>query len=249
MRRSMQFGRRNIRSSGRGSGSVEITLPVDLAALEGVACGVELRDGLIPELVLRPDFSFLAAIFGVAWQRLALGLETVDDVGEFSEGDYVLGLFAERGLPGRPCLAYADALTARRAIDDHGADGPDVRMSGLEAFARMFEALATVAGTRLGLAPEMAELLGNQIAYAATDAPLPSLDAFARGALAELSGEIGWCREEPLSEARWRAAQPVVRRLYARIAAWNDDGTQLETARDHWYRARRVEHRSRVMAP
>ncbi len=245
----MQFGRRKIRSSGRGSGSVEITLPVDFAVLEGVACGVELRDGLMPEVVLRPDIAALTEIFEAVWERLRLGFERVDDIGEFFEGDYVLGLFAERGMPGRPSLACADALIARRVINGRDVGDAGMAACGPEAFARMFEAMATVAGARLGLAPAMAAWLGNQVGYAATGAPLPNLDTFARGALAELSGEIDWCQGEPLSKERWRAAQPVLHRLYTSIAAWNDDETQLETAREHWYRARRLENRSRTVAP
>lgn len=240
----MQFGTRNIRSSGRGSGSVEITLPVDLAVLEGVPCGVELRDGLMPEVVLRLEIGVLVDIFEVAWQRLALGFEAVDDIGEFSESDYVLGLFADRGLPGKPCLAYADALAARQEM---ACDGK-ASARALEPFARIFEAMAAVAGARLDLAPALAGLLGNQIAFAATGAPVPNLDAFARSALMEVSGEIGWCRDELLSEDRWRAAQADLECLYTRIAEWNEDDTRFETARDRWYRARRVENHSRATA-
>lgn len=243
----MQFGTRKIRSSGRGSGSVEITLPVDLAVLEGVPCGIELRDGLMPEVVLRLEFGPLTALFEAAWQRLALGFEGVDDIGVFSESDYVLGLFAERGLPGKPCLAYADALVAGQAMERDGTDG-EASMRTLEAFARILEAMAAVAGARLDLTPGLAGLLGNQIAFAATGAPVPNLDAFARSALLEVSGETGWCRGDPLSEDRWRAAQADLKRLYLRIAEWNQDDTRLETARDHWYRARRVENRSRATA-
>ncbi|NQV93752.1 MAG: hypothetical protein HQ482_01230 [Sphingomonadales bacterium] len=247
MKRSMQFHHRNIRSAGRGSGSVEITLPVDLAVLEGVKCGLELRDGLMPVVVLRPDLGFLVTIFEALWQRLALGLEPIGDIGGFSEGDYVLGLFAERGLADRPCLAYADALLARQCPRPKGASGVDLPERALEAYARMIEAMATVAGQRLGLSLTMASLLGNQIAYTATGAPVASVDAFARGALADVSGDVGWCEGEPLGENRWLAARPTLERLYMRLADWSDDGSGLQEARDHWYRARRVETRVQTL--
>lgn len=246
MARSMQFSQRNIRSSGRGSGSVEITLPIDLAVLEAVSCSIELRDGLMPEIVLRPDLTFLLPVFEAVWQRLALGLEPVGDIGSFSEGDYVLGLFAERGFADRPCLSYADAVLAGRYIN---ADEATTSFSGadtLEAFARMFEPMATVAGTRLGLSPATAALLGNQIAFAATAAPVPSLDVFARSSLSDVSGEIGWCKGLPLSETRWRAARPALETLFLRVADWDAEDSDLTKARKHWYRARRLEARLRA---
>lgn len=243
MVRSMQFGQRNIRSSGRGSGSVEITLPIDLAVLEAVSCNIELRDGLMPEIVLRADLSFLLPIFEAVWQRLALGLEPVGDIGSFSEADYVLGLFAQRGFADRPCLSYADALLASRCIDADESNSTIAAADSLEAFARMFEAMATIAGTRLGLSPSISALLGNQIAYAATNAPVASLDVFARSSLSDVSGEIGWCEGQPLSETHWRAARPVLERLFLRVADWDADDSDLTKARNHWYRARRVEAR------
>lgn len=243
MVRSMQFGQRNIRSSGRGSGSVEITLPVDLAVMESVACGIELRDGLMPEIVLRADLSFLLPLFEAVWQRLALGFEPVGDIESFREGDYVLGLFAEHGFSARPCLAYADALLVWRHAT---ADGAGAAPRLLEAFARMFEAMATVAGMRLGLSPAMSALLGNQIAYAATGAPVASLDLFARSSLSDVSGTIGWCEGQPLSEGCWLTVQPVLKRLFLRVAEWDADDSGLTKARDHWYRAHRLETRLRA---
>jgi len=247
MKRSMQFRQRNIRSAGRDSGSVEFTLPVDLAILEGVACGVELRDGLMPEVVLRPDLGFLVPVFEAVWQRLTRGFEPVGDIGEFSESDYVLVLFAERSLTDRPSLSYADALLVQRCSGPRGASGVENRERSLEGFTRIVEAMATVAGKRLGLSSTMAALLANQVAYAATGAPVASLDAFARSSLADASGEIGWCRNEPLSETHWRAAQPILERLYMRVAAWNEDDGDLQKARDHWYRAHRMETRTRAL--
>lgn len=246
MMRSMQFGKRNIRSSGRGSGSVEITLPINLAMLEAVPCSIELRDGLIPEIVLRTDLFFLLPVFETAWQCLASGVEQVGDVGSFSESDYVIGLFAERGFADRPCLAYADALPAWRHRNSGETAARPADPEVLESCARIFEAMATVAGTRLGLSPATAALLGNQIAYAATGAPVPSLDVFTRNALADVSGDIGWCRGQPLAEDRWCAARPVLERLFFRVADCDSEDSDLTTTREHWYRARRLEARLRT---
>ncbi len=239
----MHIGNRNIRSAGRGSGSVEITLPVDLGVLEGVRCHVELRDGLVPEIVLRPDLGFLLGVFEAAWARLAIGLETVGEIGGFSEADYVMGLFPETGLGSRPGLAYADGLLLQRQPRAKRRDGMDGRMRSLEAFARLIEAMATVAGGRLGLSIAMASLFGNQIAYTATGAPVAMIDAFARSSLAEVSSEIGWCHGDPFAEACWLAARPRLARLYERLADWDEGAAGLQKERENWYRARRVEIR------
>ena len=76
----MDFGKRNIRSAGRSSGSVEITLPVELAILEGIACRLSLRDGLVPEIVLQPDLLVVMPVFEKLWSLLRLGLEETGEI-------------------------------------------------------------------------------------------------------------------------------------------------------------------------
>lgn len=241
MRRSMQFGYRKVRSAGRRSGSVEFTLPVDLAILEGVPCRIELRDGLMPEVVLQPVLDHLRAIFETVWERQALGLARIGEIGEFSEADYVVGLFPERSPIGRPTLTYADALLVQRNLASGEPVEPDGRARSLEAFARLLEPMATVAGQRLGLSMTTATLFGNQVAYTATGAPLPTIDTFARSSLADRSTEIGWCTSKPLAEPVWLAARHRLQRLYERLADWDADAGSFEQQREHWYRARRME--------
>lgn len=237
----MHFGRRNVRSAGRGSGSVEITLPVELAVLEGATCRFELRDGLAPEIVLLPDLRFLVPIFETVWARLGLGLELVGEIGEFSEGDYVLGLFPSAGAMGRPGLAYADALLVERDLRPGDRTAIEERIRALEAFARVIESMATVAGARLGLSTAIAALFGNQIAFVVTGAPIGAVDAFARSSLSDVSAEVGWCRSNPLGEASWVSAQTRLAGVYDRFAAWDGDPATMAKERELWYRARRFE--------
>lgn len=243
MRRSIHFGNRNVRSAGRGSGSVEMTLPVELAVLEGVTCRIELRDGLAPEIVLQLDLRFLMPLLEAIWDRLGSGLETVGEIGGFSEGDYVLGLFPAAGLIGRPGLAYAEALLVERDLRPGEPATAERRIAALEALARVIESMATVAGTRLGLSIETAGLFGNQIAYVVTGAPIGAVDAFARSFLSDVSPDVGWCRSDPLAEASWRSARSGVAGVYDRFAAWDGDPGALARARESWYRARRFETR------
>lgn len=245
----MQFGKRNIRSAGRSSGSVEITLPVDLAVLEGIPCQIVLHDGLTPEIVLHPDLRGVMSIFETLWDRLALSLEGTGTVGDFSEADYALALFPTAKWGVRPPLAYADGLTIRRRVTDQG----DIDARALECFARILESTAAVAGCRLGLADELAALFGNQVADLLSGGAIDRRDAFVRGFAAQLNDTPraqGALRKRLLDEAHWRHVQRDLAQLFDHFATWTDSPEALAKAREHWYRARRFEaHISTHMQP
>ncbi|MFI5016033.1 MAG: hypothetical protein ACHQAY_27170 [Hyphomicrobiales bacterium] len=236
----MQFGKRNIRSSGRNSGSIEITLPVKLAVLEGVPCQVGLRDGLIPEIVLQPDLCGIVPVFEALWERLGLGLENVGAIGDFSEADYALGLFPTAKWGVRPSLAYADGLLICRSREETVA----IEWHALEAAARLVESMAAVAGRRLSLSDELAALFGNQVAYLLSGGAIGARDAFMRGFASQATTPpfaADGSRANLLGVALWRDAQPELARLYDQFASWDDEPETLTKAREHWYRARRFE--------
>lgn len=249
MKRSRILGTRSVRSAGRSSGSIEITLPVCLVDLQGVSCRVELHDGLAPEVVLRPDVGFLLPVFDAAWELMSQALKTVGEIGEFWEGDYVLGFFPEAGLSGRPGLAYADALVVQRDLRPGTHLGTDERDRALEAFGRMIESMAAVAGVRLGLSSESAPLFGSQLAYAATGATIGAVDAFTRGLLLDVSADAGWCRENPWAEEHWLAAQTGLQNLHDRCMAWDKEPDLVAKQRQLWYQARRLETRAQPAQP
>ena len=238
----MQFGKRNIRSAGRSSGSVEITLPVDLGILEGVGCHLGLRDGLMPEIVLRPDLRGVVTVFETCWDRLGLGLEEVGAIGDFSEADYVLGLFPAAKWSFSPPLAYADGLIIGRSLAGEGA----ADQSALEAFARLVESMAEVAGRRLALADDLAAVFGNQVADLLSGGAIDRRDAFMRGLASDTVGALHAAergRMNPLGPESWRNAQGELGRLYDQFASWTGEPQALAKAREHWYRARRFEAR------
>jgi len=238
----MQLAKRNIRSSGRNSGSIEITLPVELAVLEGVPCQVGLRDGLLPEIVLQPDLCDIVPVFETLWDRLGLGLENVGAIGDFAEADYALGLFPEAKWAVRPSLAYADGLLIRRSCEVE----LDVGSRALEAFARLVESMMAVAGGRLGLSDGLAVLFGNQVAYLLSGGAITARDAFMGGFASHAIASpfaAGGSRAKLLSAAPWRDAQPELARLYDQFATWDDEPESLAKTREHWYRARRFEAR------
>ena len=237
------LGDRIIRSAGRNSGSIEITLPVRLMVLQGVMCRIELRDGIAVEVVLHPDFNALLPVFDAAWSLLAQSLKTVDDIGEFWEGDYVLGLFPETQQSDRPILAYADALAVQCSYNGDDQGKPGTIRPVLEAFSRIIESLATVVGLRLGLSAQTAAMFGNQLAFAASGAATGIIDAFARGSILDASAEVGWCRDRPWAEETWITAQPRIESILDRCVAWDKEPGLFAAQRQLWYQARRLETR------
>lgn len=246
MRRSRILGDRSIRSAGRSSGSVEITLPVCLMDLQGVTCRVELRDGLSPEVVLKPEMGGLLPVFEATWDLLSLALKTIGEICEFWEGDYVLGLFPESGFSGRPGLAYADALIVQRELPRGARIEAAGKDRAFEAFARMIEGMATVAGGRLGLLAENAPSFGNHLAYAVTGVTTGAVDPFARGLLMDDPSHVEWSRDDDVwAEQHWIAAQTRLENLYDRCKAWDREPDLYTKQRQLWYRARRFEARVR----
>lgn len=120
----MYLGIRRIRSAGRTSGSIEITLPTDLQFLEGVECRLMVRDGSCPEIVLQPDLSAAQSLFHTLWQKLRLGLGEIDELGDFSPADFTLALFPPHHWQERPPLACADALAVIHQTSPHSPQPP-----------------------------------------------------------------------------------------------------------------------------
>ncbi|WP_245541058.1 hypothetical protein [Octadecabacter antarcticus] len=212
--------------------------------LQGVMCRVELRDGIAAEVVLHPDFSPLLLIFDRVWSLLKQSLKTVDDIGEFWEGDYVLGLFPEMSQSGRPILAYADALALKDSLSDFGKVKTVEITHVLEPLARIIESMAAVGAIRLGLSTQTAAMFGKQLAYVASGVATGTIDAFARGSLLDASGEIGWCRDQPWADETWIAAQPSIENIHDRCLVWDKKPGLLAKQRQLWYQARRFETRA-----
>lgn len=236
----MHFGKRNIRSAGRSSGSIEVTLPVELAVLEGVACRLYLRDGLAPEIVLQPDLQAIMPVFEKLWDLLRLGLEGIDEIGDFAEADYGFGLFRASKLGTMPSLAYTDALLIHRSLGTAAEATP----YALEAFARIVESMAAVAGSRLGLSNEFIASFGNQVATLVSGETIGARDAFAHSLALQFSGtphDTGWCRNAPLSTDNWRRVQSALMGAYDQFKSWDNDPAAFAKERELWYRARRFE--------
>ncbi|WP_085933342.1 hypothetical protein [Enhydrobacter aerosaccus] len=222
-----------------------MTLPVELAVLEGIPCRLHLRDGFALEIVLEPDLRGVMSVFEKVWALLRIGLEEVEEIGDFAEADFGFGLFRSAKFGSLPSLAYADALLVRRDLED----GVHVTPQALEAFAYLLESMAVVAGNRLGLTSERAATFGNRVAYLVSGEAIGGRDPFAR-AVFPIGGlesrEPGWCRGKPLDAEDWRRASPHLAEVYEQFRAWERDPTLFAKERQHWYRARQFESQLRT---
>jgi hypothetical protein len=235
----MYLGTRRIRSAGRTSGSIEITLPAQLQILEGTACRLMVRDGPRPEIVLQTDLSAAQALFQELWQKLRLGLKEMDDLGDFSPADFTLALFPPRHWQERPPLAYADALAVLRQRGEHAP-----RDGSPEAIVRLLAFLAVAAAHRLGLNGSLALAFGDAVAYLITGTPAGLGTDFERGMAHRLfwgNGRSPQPLGSPFNDQIWQRAQAGFRRLYEQFRTWQENPEVHADAQRKWYRALMVE--------
>jgi hypothetical protein len=233
----MYLGTRRIRSAGRTSGSIEITLPAQLQVLEGVKCRLMVRDGSRPEIVLQLDLSAAQTLFDTLWQKLRLGLGEIDEIGDFSPADFTLALFPPRHWQERPPLAYADALAVLRRRSGQEDREP-------EALTHLLAFLSVAASYRLGLNGSLALAFGDAVAYLVAGTPAGLGTDFERGMAHRTFWGEGRAQQSlgsPFDDQTWQQAQSGLRRVYDQFRAWQDDPATHAAAREKWYRALTVE--------
>ncbi len=239
----MYLGIRRIRSAGRNSGSIEITLPALMQVLEGVSCRLTMRDGLRPEIVLQPDLSLAHELFQELWQKLRLGLNDIGEVTDFSLSDFSLIFFPSPQLQERPPLAYADALLIQQKRSRASLSANQTFQGEEEALARVLACLATTAGIQLGLFGKFAAAFGDAVAYLFTGAASNLGTEFERG----MAHRIFWgegrqqTSGSPFAEQTWLNACQPLRQVFEQFHTWQTTPTDCALARDQWYRALSVE--------
>lgn len=233
----MNLGMCRIRSAGRTSGSIEVTLPPSLQPFTGLGCRVVVRDGLQPEIVLQPDLAGAKALLETLWQKLAFALGARELVDDFTPSAFTLTLLAprhwQRGLP----LAYADALSLMRRGEERTVDDT-------EALARVLSVLAAAIGRALGLQQALALGFGDAVAYAITQTSAGFGTEFERSMAAGLSRQARPDRAplvSPLEDEFWLEWEPALRRVYEQFLAWQTNPDQHDAARQQWYRAEQCE--------
>jgi hypothetical protein len=233
----MYLGMGKIRSAGRTSGSIEITLPPALQVFIGLGCRVVVRDGLQPEIVLQPDLESARALLNKLWQKLSLALGGSNTVDDFIASAFMLTLLSPRqSLRGLP-LAYADAFSLTRSSEEH-------RASDVEALARILSVLAAAIGRGLGLQQAFVLGFGDAVAYVITQASAGFGTDFERSMAAGLCRQAQLDRPasvSPLDDEFWLECEPALRRIYAQFLAWQNNPDQYDRARQQWYRAHQCE--------
>jgi hypothetical protein len=239
----MYLGTRKIRSAGRNSGSVEITLPSTIHILEGIECRIALRDGSRPEIILQPDLSIAQNLFLELWKNLQLSLKLIADIPDFNWSNFTFTFIPTTQLNGNPQLAYSDALIVqqKRGIISKSIsekiEGED------EALARIITCLAAKAGLHLQLSDNIAFAFGDAVAYLMTGVFSYSGADFERG----MAHRVFWGNEEreslgsPFEENSWLKAQTPLRRVFEQFLSWQIKPSDRVLAREQWYRALSIE--------
>lgn len=217
----MDLGTRHIRSSGRGSGSVEMTLPSRLRALAGFPCRVSLRDGPRPEIVLEPDLADARDAFARVWPRLAAAI------------------LAGRAGSVAMSLPLADLRIVMHPDGCAAAETPmlawfDGRMLAAapphppEAICRSIAGLSFILAEPAGIGPALAALFAAACGFAVSGSRLPRLDPDAAGiiiaALSDIGRQPGWPlvhAPDAFSVAFWQEAAPMLTRVYELFLDWS----------------------------
>ena len=237
------IGIRRVRSAGRASGSIEITLPPELAALEGMDCRIVLRDGARPEIVLEPDLAPAVAIFTRAWTRLRMLLRLAGDIGEFPAQECELALLPGQRQNGRPLLIYSHAwqvsLLGQRIAEAAQAAVPLAERRA--ALTGLIAPLATVAGHRLGLVGPMAAAFGAALASLAAPAdqrPIGDREVFessaARRIWSEACGQDALPLDALIPQCQDDPSQQALKRIVSQFRAWQEHPDGHALARAQW---------------
>jgi hypothetical protein len=143
----MDLGVRQIRTAGKGSGSIELTLPSELRDLVGVPCKVTLRDGSRPDIVLRPDLQRVHDALDQLWRKMVQILLPGEPI-PFPTTVFTFGLQPRSGGEG-PYLCWRDGL-ALAGVEPYDAN----------AVSRTLSAFAQAMAEDIGIAPTLASGFG-----------------------------------------------------------------------------------------
>ena len=233
----MYLGMCKIRSAGRTSGSIEITLPPALQTFTGLGCRVVVRDGLHPEIVLQPDFTDAWSYLEALWDKLSLALGSNESIGNFAPNTFMLTLLpprhSQRGLP----LAYSDLVTLTRS----GENRPEGES---EALARVLSVLAAAIAGELGLEQALALGFGDAVAYVITQVSAGFGTDFERSMAASLSRQANFRLRpsaSPFDDEFWLECEPALRRIHEQFRAWQGTPERYQAARRQWYRSLQCE--------
>lgn len=223
---------RKVRSAGRSSGSVEITLPPEVQELEGIECRLVLRDGARPEIVIQPDISIASMVFAEQWEKLRKAFALVADIGPFRLADFDVSFLPPRHWSERPPLSYRDALALHRARQTAAELDP----SGL---SYVITFLSVGAAYRLGLQDRYALVFGVIVGYLVSGICAGNSTDFEQDVALQLLADA----QEPdapslgalFNTVHWEDAREGFQRIFVQVNAWQHDPALYEENRRQWW--------------
>lgn len=234
--------KRKVRSAGRSSGSIEITLPPAMHALEGIECRLTLRDGARPEIVIQPDVTIAQVVFEELWDRLRVAFQQIGDIGSFLLSDFNVSFLPSRHWHNRPPLSYRDALTIYRSNQEKFQAN-----SHQNGFSHVITFLTVGAGYRLGLEGRYALAFGVIVGYLISGMSVAHGMDFEQDLALRLFNGHHDHDEQSVEHARlsslfssgqWEAeeAQEGFKHIYDQVRGWQDEPASYEAARNRWWK-------------
>jgi hypothetical protein len=241
----MDLGTRQIRTAGRGSGSVELTLPGALRQFVGLRCRITLHDGARPDIVLRPDLSPALREFAAIWHALhgVFTAEAWQEDGPFPADSFDFSLLPKPGAPGAPVLCWQDGLAL--AMPPDPGPGPA---------GRSIAACATQLAAELGIAPGLGIAFGAACGFLAAGdmlfAAWQEPSDIVSSVLAARRGEapVPWQPGEALRAAAnrpcaalWDDIAPGLAFCASLFAGWSAPESRYPDLRAAWRRGHAIE--------
>jgi hypothetical protein len=245
----MDLGVRQIRSAGRGSGSIELTLPAELRDLVGLQCRIMLRDGSRPDIVLQPDLRCAHQAFADLWHTMATALLHTDvDAPPLPLGAFSFGLQPRPGTGEMPFLSWRDGV----ALSAGAPHDPGVIARTVAAFA---QAMATFLDIDASLAAGFGAASGYLVAgvpatpdgQEACDLAAAALRlAHRRSSTGKTmflppSAAVDACASGVLSVAFWCHAAPLLTAATDLFLDWTSNPSGHAALRAAWRRGRAIE--------
>ncbi len=246
---------RQIRTAGKGSGSVELTLPGALRGLVGLPCRILLHDGEQPDIVLQPALSAARAAFAAVFQGCALAL--LDEPGPpFDAAAFRFGLLAPPLLVpgGAGPVAAAPALSWQDGLALAAAGEPGAPPAAAAAAGRVVAACAEALAAELGIMPALAPRFGAVCGFlAAGRVVVAAWQEACDIAAARLADQPAWqpglaAGLDPCGTAFWSQLSPGLLAAADLFAALSQDDAAYPDLQAAWRRGHALET-SREMNP
>ena len=246
----MDLGVRQIRTSGKGSGSIELTLPTDLRDLVGLPCRIILRDGSRPDIILQPDLRRAHQAFSEIWQTMATALVHGDaEIPTLPLPAFGFGLHPRSGGGDLPFLCWRDGLAL-------AAPAPHDLYAVSRTLAALGHAMAVILNIDTTLAFAFGAACGYvvsgvlptsdgqeacDIAAVALHVSYPNSNLLGEAGVPAPAAVIAACAAGIADEIFWRHATPLLAAVVDLFTEWTADPSSRAALRAAWRRGRTIE--------